>query len=389
MRAAVGSVVAVVVVLSAPSASAQSLTTLLTRLLTEQQPSSVFVPDAAAATATLQTVAGLFSVELPTVPVASSSGGFVYRLNPTLGVVQRVSNGFGPFFTESALRGGQDQVGVGVRYQAASFESLQGGDLTSGTFPTNATRRAGATTPFSVDLLDLTLDTRTVSFVGSYGLSDRLSVGGVLPISNIRVRGRRMRDVNGDMTLQSTQSGSITGLGDLSANVRYRLVDRGVRGFSIGGDLRVPTGREENLMGTGKVGARVLAIGTWEDGQLAAHVNGGFGLGGASREIFYSTATTFAVTPRLTVVGEVMGRYLTELARLQDVYQPYAGQNGLETMRWLPADRGVTTTFVNVGAKWNVTHSWMVNGNVLIRLSDVGLRARVTPTLALEFDFQQ
>jgi hypothetical protein len=381
-------VAALVFFFSATAAGAQSLTTVLTRLLTEQQPSGVFVPDAAAATATLETVAGLFSVELPTIPVASSSGGFVYKLNRTLGVVQRVSNGFGPFFTEAVLRGGQDQAGIGIRYQVARFTSLQGGDLTSGRFPTNATRRVGASEPFSVDMLELDLVARTISLVGSYGLSERLSVGGVLPVSNIRVQGRRLRDLNGEVIPQSNQTGSITGFGDLSGNVRYRLIDRGVSGVSIGGDLRLPTGSEQNLMGTGKVAGRLLGIGTWEERQLAVHVNGGVGVGGVSREVFYSAATTFALTPRLTVVGELMGRHLAELTRLQDVYQ-VSGQSGLETMRWLPVERGLFTNFLNTGAKWNITGSWMLNANVLVRLSDVGLRARATPTLALEFDFQQ
>src|SRR5688500_14603590 len=86
-----------------PAVAQQPLTGRLTTLLTAQVPSSTFVPDVPAAEATLDTVARLFSIELTSLPVASSSGGFVYRLNPSLGVVERATDGFGPFFTERAL----------------------------------------------------------------------------------------------------------------------------------------------------------------------------------------------------------------------------------------------------------------------------------------------
>src|SRR5689334_14044725 len=82
------------------AAASQSLSGRLSALLTEQQPTSVFVPDVPAAEATRDTVAKLFGVELTNLPTASSSGGFVYRLNPSLGVVSRSSDCFGPFFTE-------------------------------------------------------------------------------------------------------------------------------------------------------------------------------------------------------------------------------------------------------------------------------------------------
>jgi hypothetical protein len=60
---------------------------------------------------------------------------------------------------------------------------------------------------------------------------------------------------------------------------------------------------------------------------------------------------------------------------------------GVETMRWLTAGRGFTTTLVASGAKWNVSGSWLLNTNLLIRVTDGGLRARVTPAVSLDYDF--
>ena len=198
-----------------------------------------------------------------------------------------------------------------------------------------------------------------------------------------------MRTLNGQTTLQSRQSGSATGFGDMGVNARYLLAGNGVRGLSVGGDLRLPTGSKLDLLGTDDAAARVIGIGSWEDGQLALHANGGLGFGGVSDEIFWSAATTFAATPRITVIGEVMGRRLSELVRVNDVYQPHPVLAGVETMRWLPSERGIHTMFIVTGAKWNLARSWLLNTNLLMRLTDTGLSARVTPSISIDYGFER
>jgi hypothetical protein len=372
-----------------PPVHAQSIGSQLSALLTEQRTVSDFVPDIQAANQTFATVAGLFGVELATLPVSASSGGFVYRLNRDLGLVERASDGFGPFFTERVLRNSRGQISIGVSYQFARFSSLQGADLREGTFPTNAARFAGSAEPFSVDTLDLELESRTTTPFATYGVTDRLAVGLTVPISTVRFTGQRNRTVNATTALQSSQAGSATGLGDMTVNARYMLVGSGIRGASVGADVRFPTGRAEDLLGAGETTTRFLGIGTWEEGHLAVNVNGGFGVGGLSREVFWGAATTLAPTPRVTIVGEVMGRWLAELSRVSDVYQPHPLMPGVETMRWLSLDPGIHTTFLVTGAKWNVGGTWLLNTNVLIRLTDAGLRARVTPAISLDYAFER
>ena len=45
--------------------------------------------------------------------------------------------------------------------------------------------------------------------------------------------------------------------------------------------------------------------------------------------------------------------------------------------------------FVVTGAKWNLTGSWLLNANVLIRMTDTGLSARVTPSLSIDYGFER
>ena len=139
---------AAIAVVFVPDAAAQSVGDGLGTLLTEQRPSGGLIPDANAAAVTPDTVSGLFLTELATLPVSSSSGGFVYRVNRQLGLVERASDAFGPFYTDRVLRNSRGQLTLGIGYQANAFSSLQRADLESGTFTTNATRLAGSDLPF-------------------------------------------------------------------------------------------------------------------------------------------------------------------------------------------------------------------------------------------------
>jgi hypothetical protein len=371
-------------------ASAQSLGAQLSALLTS--PGTVpptVVQDQAAKDATFGAVAGLLAVELTNLPATSSSGGFVYRLNPSLGAIERASQSFGPFFTERAVRTGANQLSVGLAYQNASFSTLQGADLEAGTFPTNAARAVGTTTPFNVDTLRLDLDTRSVTGLARYGVTNSFDVGVQVPIVHVAFAGVRVNSTNGAPTFNIVESGSATGLGDMTVTARYRVYETGGRGIALGTDLRMPTGRSEDLLGAGTTFVRTLMIGSMEAGRWSGHLNGGVGAGGASGELSWGGAVTFEATPRVTVVGELFGRHLRELHKLVDVYQPHSTLgSGVETMRWVAQEGGVATSYAVTGVKWNVGGSAVLNASLLMRLTDAGLRARVTPSISMDYAFE-
>lgn len=369
-------------------AEAQSIGAGLSNLLTQQTPPPEgYARDQAAAVATFATVASLLKVELSSLPTASSSGGFVYVFSSDFGTVDRASDSFGPFFSERALRNGRGHLSLGVAFQVARFTTLQGADLTAGTFPTNTARFAGQLNPFSVDTLALTLDQDTATGFATFGVTNRLDVGVTVPLVSLRFSGSRVNTFNGASTLQSEQKGLATGLGDVVVNTRFRLTGQGGSGLAVGADVRAPTGRDEDLLGAGKASGRFLAIASWERGIFALHANGGVGVGGVTDEQFVGGAVTVAATPRLSLVGEVIGRRLNDLYTVADVYEPHPVVAGVETMRWLPSKTGVRTVYVATGAKWNIFGSVLLNAQVLTRLSDSGLRARFTPSVALDYSF--
>lgn len=356
-------------------------------LLAQRVPEVPDIRDQQAAATTRDTLAQLVLVDLSTLPVASSAGGFVYRLNPTLGTMERASGNFGPFFTERALRAGADQLSIGVTYRYAEFSHLQGASLTDGTFVSGAARATGAAQPYDVDTLTLRLHTKTVTGFATYGITDRLDVSAILPIIALDFEGARINTVTGRSTLQSSVFADASGLGDVALRARYLVSQRSHGSLAVGTDVRLPTGREQDLLGAGKSALRLLSIGSFEGRMISVHANAGYTFGGVSREFAYGGALAVAPAPRVTLVAELMGRYLSNLHELRDVYAPHVLGGPVETMRWVPTTMGVNQATSAFGMKWNLTGGYVLNGNVLISLTDSGLTARVVPSLTIDYTF--
>ena len=173
----------------------------------------------------------------------------------------------------------------------------------------------------------------------------------------------------------------------MAITARAHLLGTRANGLTAGAELRLPTGREEDLLGTGEAAIRLLAIGSFEGSRAAAHVNGGYSWGGISREATYSAALTVAASERFTLVGEFLGRWIGDLGQIGQVKAPHPTSSGVDTIRLLPTTIGTTTGMAVVGFKWNVDGRWLVNANALLPVSDRGLRARIVPAIGLDYSF--
>ena len=113
----------------ASSGSAQTVSDALTFLMTNQSvQTGDFERDRTAAEATSETISRAILANLATLPVATSSSGFLYRLNPELGTVERATQSFGPFFVERALTAGRHQASIGLTFQQLRFENVRPND---------------------------------------------------------------------------------------------------------------------------------------------------------------------------------------------------------------------------------------------------------------------
>lgn len=343
--------------------------------------------DAAAAEATRATLTRTLLAAIATVPVSSSSSGFTYRLNPTLGTVERASETFGPFYVERALTAGAGQASFGFTFQFASFQSLDGHDLEDGQFVTVANRFRDEPAPFDIETLVLDVTTRTATFYGNVGLSDRVDVGVAVPVVQLDVRGIRHNTYRGRTLLEARARAETLGLADIALRSKIRLTGEGPGAVSAGVEVRLPTGREEDLLGSGETALRLQGLASAEVGRTSVHGNFTLGTGGLGREYAYGGAVAMAATQHLTIVGEVLARRIAGVQRISELITPHPRIVGVDTMRLVPSGEDETTAFAVAGFKWNVGGTWLLHGNVLFPMTESGLTSKFTPTVALDYSF--
>jgi hypothetical protein len=382
------------VALSAPASAQQTeepstVSGIIDFLVTNQAvQTGDFERDRAAAEAARDAITRALLLNLTSVPLASSSSGFVYRLNPQLGTVERATESFGTFFVERALTAAEGQVAFGASAATSAFDRLGDLDLRDGSLVTIANQFRDETAPFDTEALTLRIRSSSLTLFGSVGVTDRFEVGAALPLISLAVEGQRLNVYRGDPFLQASGEASASGIGDAALRAKY-TVARGAQGaFAAAAELRLPTGDADNLLGAGSAAYRFLGIGSYEGGRLTLNGNGGFVFGGVSNELNIAGAAAYAVQPRVTIVGELLLRRVTDLRDIGLVAEPHPSVAGLDTLRLAPGESAITLSRAIAGFKWNVSDTLVLGAHVAFPLGHRGLTAPITPTLGLEYSFQ-
>jgi hypothetical protein len=371
-----------------PAAAQQSTIEVLSFLLTNRTViTGDFDRDAQAAATTRDTIATFLTQELATVPVSSSSGGFTYRVDNALGTVIRSSDSFGPFYTERSLTAGSHRASFGVGYQSTLYDTIDGRDLRDGTLVSTAAILRGDPQPFDIETVSLRIRTDLWTFSGNYGVTDRVDVGLTIPFVRVALQGERIDTYRGQQFFQATGSASASGLGDVIARLKYNVFREGASGVTVGADLRLPTGDEDNLLGAGKASFTPRLIGSVEGDLVGFHGEVSYTLHGISKALGYGAAVTMAAAPRFTVVGELYGRRVAGLGGLVSTTVPHPRLTGVDTIRLTGVEETTDRIVVVGGFKWNVTGTWLLTANVLRPLTDAGLNASWVPTVAFDYSF--
>jgi hypothetical protein len=288
-------------------------------------------------------------VSLPLPPPAS---GFTYRFDSQLGVFTRSTTSFGPILSERADTIGERHLSLGFAHQRLAFDSIEGMSLDS--VPAvfthdNAELRGGREDVVTtMNRIDSTV-TRSAVYV-SYGVTNSLDISAAVPFittdmtvtsdAMIRRLGTTVPEIHffrmADDSIGSerlfTAFGHASGLGDVTVRVKQGIRRAQGGGIALGVDLRLPTGDERNLLGTGAPGVQPFAVWSATYGALSPHVNLGYQWNGSSVLAgdleagitsdlpdvgVYSAGAVFAVHPRVTAAIDVIGRYVIDSPRVQ------------------------------------------------------------------------
>ena len=380
--------IAFLVVLTAGAAEAQqSISEVLSFLVTNRTiPTDDFVRDEQAAIATRDTISKLVVLELATLP-SSSGGGFTYRFDPSLGTVVRASDSFGPLFTERSLLAGRGRASFGMSFSSVLYDNIDGRSLRDGTLVSTASVFRGETTPFDIETVSLRIRTDTVTLNGTVGITDQFDISAGMPFIRLNLEGERVDTYRGRELLQATGSASAAGIGDVMVRARYGVFRDGASGVAVGAEVRLPTGDEEDLLGAGSTSITPRVIGSYEDDRFGIHGELGYTFRGVSEALMYAGAVTVVAAPRVTLVGELLGRRLRAVGQLAETTLPHPRLAGIDTIRLTSSNETADRLLLVAGFKWNVASTWLLTANVLRPLTDVGLNARWVPSVTFDYWF--
>jgi hypothetical protein len=385
--ARIGQLVALALLVAAPRVHAQAtVSDVLTFLVTSNSIETGSIDrDREAALGTSNTISKALLANLATLPITASSGAFVYRLNPELGTVQRATQSFGAFFTERSLTAGRHQASFGLTYEHLHFTSLDGRSLRNASLVTTALQFTDEAAPFDVDKLTLNIDASVATLYGNVGVTDDVEIGFAAPFIALLLDGSRVNTYRGGTFTQATVSARATGFADLVVRTKYNFVNDNAKGLALAADVRLPTGRREDLLGAGTTSLKLSGIGSIERGPTSAHANAGMSFGGLTNEISYGGALTYAASGRVSVVGELFGRWLDSPGHIVPVSAPHPRLIGVQTIRLTPDTSSLHLVTLVPGFKWNLTQTWVLAGNVTVPLTKGGLTATFTPFLGLDY----
>jgi len=413
--------------------------------------------------------------ELSSFPLPSSSGGFTYTYDPKLGTFTRGSDSFGPFFAERADTVGKGRFNVGLNYSHFTFDQINDINLNDGSlklvFQHQSLVRPGGGPPFFFEgdviqaQLRMKITSDVTALVATYGVSNRFDLGFALPLAHVSLEPQSDLVINRlatgsdpvfknvhqfrtgadadpscvavsvDVEQGCRQSGSASGIGDVLVRAKFRLTDSPTAGVALATDARFPTGREEDLLGTGVFQIRAFLIASAHLGPFSPHVNAGYtwaihrclGLsdqpptpvageepspsprdvcrtehtGGLSDVIDYTGGFDLALGSRITFAGDVIGRTFrkTHVIQVQDtpftantannVFNPNVPPVYVTTnLPQLVAPEGDLNTLLgSVGFKINPFGNLLVTINGLFPIVKKGLTDKFTPTVALDYAF--
>ena len=351
-----------------------------------------FARDRAAVDAARDALTRALIVSLTSVPIATSSGGFVYRLNPELGTVERATESFGGFFVERALTPGHGRTSFGMSASTSAFNNLDQHDLRSGTFVTIANQFRNEGQPFDTEWLTLRVRSSSMTAYASVGITSRFEIGAAIPFVQLTLEGERLNAYEGppyfgEPVQQAAATASASGIGDAAIRAKLMMVAARSGGVAIAGEFRLPTGDERNLLGAGSAAVRLMGIASFERSGVSLHGNAGLVRGGVSDEYTFGGAAALAVAPQFTLAGELSGRYVSELRPMMLTPAPHPSYPGVETWRLTGGDPGRMISNAIAGFKWNPSGTFVIAAHLRWNLTNAGLTAPLTPSIGLEYAF--
>lgn len=411
------------------------------------------------------------ATQITLLPLASPASGFAFEFDPATGVYKRIARSLGPVLTERAETIGRRKIYIGATFQRFRFDTIDGKPLhnwpaifthETGTGP------GGATEPYESQFIStnnsLDLKVNQYTIFGTYGLTNHIDVSVAIPFLQIgmnaasyatinRTIGTEPALVNGvqqpccssgppyanyfdpanpatsltntfsnnqyshDILTNSAKTNNLywdpsrhdaAGIGDMVFRFKDAVYQSDRVTLALLTDLRLPTGDEMNLLGSGAIGWKPFVALSVVSGPITPHFNIGYQWNGSSilagdaitgtkanlpGFVFASAGTDVSLTHRFTAAVDYIGQELIDAPRVGVALFTSAaplvttGQVGTFGTAAPIAKQTYNQSNLAIGLKINVWDGIVFSTNMLIALNDGGLRQKVVPLIGLSYTF--
>jgi hypothetical protein len=323
----------------------------------------------------------------------SSSVGFSSFNSPVVGLTFDVAQGLpvrtvdslGALIGERAETLGAQRLNIGVSFTQIKYKRFDGDSLGSLSADLHHIDLPGCNPvdcPWINDFIEVDLNVRVTqnvyAFYATYGVTSRWDIGFILPVVDMSARATADATIIYQSSDTSTHTftgapdsphsesgGTASGIGDLVLRTKYNFLRNAMfPDTSVVAQVRVPTGDEANLLGSGSTNYMGMLVFSKQLGRIAPHVNLGYEVasGGYDRDnLRYAVGADLRVTPNVTIAADLFGR---------------------------DEQDGFNYTDAAFGAKWAVFDRGLVSGNIIVPVNrDTGLRPDFIWTVAFELTF--
>ena len=359
--------------------------------------------------------------QLVTVALPSPSSGFTYEFDPATGVFRRTTGSFGPILAERAETVGAGRFSFGSAFQHFRFQTVEGLDLSRvpAVFTHDSAELLGGRQDVVTTVNSIVASVSQFTTYVTIGVTDRFDVSAAIKVVSNDLRATSdatiqrlgttdelthfFRLANGDVGNRRTfvATARAAGLGDLTVRMKSSLGRHGPAAVATGIDIRLPTGDQMNLLGTGTAGLQPFVIVSSAHPRLSPHANASYQWNGSSilagnpatgesadfpDQIAYSVGADVAVNTRTTVALDVLGRFYVDAERLGQ--QTFLARDNVHQYPNIVFSRDSFNALSgSIGVKVNVRQRLLLDANLLFALDDHGVRDRVVPLVAFEYAF--
>jgi len=359
-------------------------------------------------------------------PLTSTIAGVTYDFST--GRPVPITESLGPIFAETAETLGKSKLNLGFEYTYLNLNKFRGLDTKDirFTFAHEDVLKDGkplGDDPFELDLIDVNLgldaSASIFAFFLTFGVLNNFDVGVAVPVVNVGLSGEAQAVIRGpssgifhsfaggtarnpNVLVREAYDESATGLGDIALRLKYSLV-RGPEinlGWLV--DVRLPTGKKEDFLGTGETNVKIALIASRKIAQFTPHLNLGYDRRpGAldSDELEFIAGFDQKMAEGLTLAVDFLGEidvtndddisFFPEETLTIVEKQPGLNLtiNRLEDLTNIPQRGDDNTLSASFGVRVAPSENVLFLGNILVPMNDGGLRSSVAPTLGVTVNF--